>query len=240
MTGIRLKPIALAVLLLFGGMVASPPAFCQDGGAPAPEVPSEPDYAKVADDARKIADEIGERLIESHMVDAREGLGASDGATGHLKSEEAYVDMEEMIAFCESTSAGAGSACKFKLKIKMSLKPGNTLGQLGKGMNPGTGLYGTVGQGASGQSGSAAQFGIFGPDSFGKESRASRFLSERKRNAKSLNDEPGSLATSVEELTTSKKNDIDFNAEGESRIMEEYRTLIEAYFKRLAEEDNGL
>ncbi len=196
----------------------------------------EPDYAVVAEDARKIADEIEQRLIEDHMTDASTSLFDTDAVAGYPKANEAYVDMEEMISFCNATGGKAGSACRFKLKMSMSLNPGATLGQLGRGMKPGT--FGTSGFGSSGTSGGSTPFGIFGPESFGEKSRLSNRLGPRKlRSAGSAPGMPDPLAGNVEELVTSKNLDLDVSAESGEQIIEEYRRLIEAYFKRLAEQE---
>ena len=209
------------------------PAFTED-----PEVP-EPDYAEVAADARAIADEIESRLIEQHMVDATSELGETDAVEGYPKTNEAYVDMKEMISFCESTGGKAGKACKFKLRISMSLNPGNTLSQLGKGMGIGIGTVGFAGQGSAGQAGGQTPFGVFGPESFGQKTRQSNMLGSKTvpKVRGGETDEPDPLAGSIEELGAAKNEDLDLSAEGDERIMEEYRKLIEEYFKRLAEEE---
>ena len=205
--------------------------------ADAPEV-LQPDYAVVAEDARKIADEIEQRLIEEHMTDASSHLFDTDAVTGYPKVNEAYLDMEEMISFCESTAGKAGKACRFKLQMSMSLNPGSTLGQLGRGMRPGAGTFGNFGQGSSGSSGGRTPFGIFGPESFGDKSRLSSRLGPKKvRGAGSAPVEPDPFAGNVEELDASNNLDMDVGAESGEQILEEYRRLIEAYFKRLAEQE---
>lgn len=199
----------------------------------------EPDYSMVAADARKIAEEIESRLIESHMEDAKSELSNNNPVEGYPKANEAYVDMEEMISFCEATSGKAGKACRFKLKMSMNLNPGNTLGQLARGSNPGQGMFGEKGEGSSGSSGGALPFGLYGPESFGDRSQATRKLGDQKAKSDHIPTEfeLDPLSGSVEELSTSKNTDLEFSAEGEAPILEEYRPLIEAYFKRLAEEE---
>lgn len=198
----------------------------------------EPDYAIVAADARKIADEIEKRLIQEHMTDASSHLFDTDAVAGYPKVKEAYLDMEEMISFCEATAGGAGSACRFNLKMSMSMNPGATLGQFGRGMNPGSGLFGNSGQGSSGSSGARTPFGVFGPESFGDKSRLSTRLGPKKtRSAGSAPVDPDPLAGNVEELDASKNFDLDVSAESGEQILAEYRRLIEAYFKRIAEQE---
>ncbi len=197
---------------------------------------TEPDYAVVAADARKIADEIEKRLIETDMNEASTRLSEKKPLDGHVKAEEAATDMKEMIKVCESASGGAGSACKFKLQIKMGMNPGNTLGQLGAGMKPGS--SGLTGNGQSGQGGNGAPFGMFGPDQFGEKSNSkSRMLGDRKAKSDAEAEEPGKAAQNVDEVSAAKKFDVDFEASGGERVMEEYRGHIDQYFKKLAEEE---
>ncbi len=217
---------------------AANPAWAQQGAAP-PADALEPDYAAVAADARKIADEIEKRQIGRHMQDGQAKLTQTDGAAGHLKIEEARVDLEEMISFCESTSGNAQKACRFKLKLSMGLNPGDTLGQMSKGSRPGTGQLGAAGQGASGQSGGRSPFAVFGPDSLGGPTHASSKLGNVKSKSSSLaSGDPDPLAGNIEELGAAKNNDLQFRAGSSGRVMEEYRNIIEQYFKRLAEEEN--
>ncbi len=202
------------------------------------EAVEEPDYAVVAADARKIADEIDRRLIESHMTDAADKLAVKDAPTGHEQAEAAYLDMKEMIKVCESTGGGAGAACKFQLEIKMGMNAGNTLGQLRSGMRPGSsGLGGMSGRGSSGSSG-GQNFGVYGPDDLnGKNNEKSRLLGNRKKNSDAAEEGPGDLARNVDEVAAAKKADIQFNASGGERVLEEYRGQVNDYFKRIAAEE---
>jgi hypothetical protein len=202
----------------------------------ATEVPAEPDYAEVAADARKIADEIEQRLIETNMDDAQEYLFEADAVQGHPPADTAYRQMEEMISFCNATGGKAGN-CPFKLKISMPLSPGDTIGQLGRGLVPGEGFSGMIGSGAGGVAGSRTRFGLYGPRPAGDRSRMSSRIGDVKAESQGARD-PGRdpLAGNVEELSSGKRDDLGLTAESEGRVIEEYRPLIEAYFKRLAEE----
>lgn len=202
------------------------------------EEPKEIDYAKVAEDARKIADQIEERMIPSHMSDARSHLVKSDGIQGHPKAEEAFIDMEEMISFCNSTGGKAGAACEFKLKLSMGMNPGNTLGQFSKGIKPGQGSFGSVGQGSAGQSGGSTPYSVYGPQSMAAPNRLSSRLSDKKSDGQSgPNGAPERLAGNVDEINSEKNFDTEFSGGSGDRIIEEYRGIIEQYFKRLAEQD---
>jgi len=199
----------------------------------------QPDYSMVAADARKIADEIESRLIESHMEEAKSELSNNNPVEGYPKANEAYLDMEEMISFCQAASGKAGKACRFKLKMSMNLNPGNTLAQLARGSNPGQGMFGEQGDGSSGSSGGSLPFGLYGPESFGDRSKATRKLGDKKAKSDHVPTEfeLDPLSGSVEEISTSKNIGLEFSAAAEAPVLEEYRPMIEAYFKRLAEEE---
>lgn len=206
------------------------PAVTEDGAI------TEPDYAVVAADARKIADGIEERLIEADMEAASGGLATRDTSAGHAKAKEAYLDMKDMIKYCNSAGGGAGAACKFKLEIKMGMNMGNTLGQLSAGMKPGS--SGVSGMGNSGQSGGGQNFGMFGPDQFGQKSDTqSRLLGDRKAKSDAAAEQPGTAAGNVDEVAAAKKSDASFDATGGARVLEEYRGHIDGYFKKLADEE---
>ena len=195
----------------------------------------------MAADARKIADEIETRLIEAHMGDAAERLSRQNVPEGHARAAEAATDMKGMIQFCQAAGGGAGAACRFKLEIKMGMNLGNTLGQLTAGRTPGaSGLpgLGSSGPGGSGPAGSTSQFGVFGPEQFDDKTHSqSRVLSERQARSDSAAEQPGEAAGNVDAVNAAKKLDAAFEATGGARVLEEYRTAIDSYFKRLAEED---
>ncbi len=228
--------VMVAAFLIAPAALGQAPQYGDMDVKEAPEAPPEPDYATVAADARKIADQIEERLIENDMADAKGYLAATDPANAYPKAEEAYRDMEEMIQFCEATASGAGAACQFKLGIKMSLNPGNTLGQMRGAMGSNMGDFG-AGQGGGGGS-SAQRFGMYGPTPFGQPASRSTRIGDRKTEGNAAK-EPGTdpLAGNVEEVQNEKRDAFDVTAESDAPILEEYRPLIEAYFKRLAEED---
>ena len=98
---------------------------------------------------------------------------------------------------------------------------------------------GSAGQGAAGQSGGKTPYAIFGPDSLGQPSRGSSKIGKVKSKSNSLaSGDPDPLAGNVEELNAKKNDDLQFGADASDRVMQEYRNIIEQYFKRLAEEEN--
>jgi hypothetical protein len=196
------------------------------------------DYPKVAQDARTIAGEIESRHIEGLMDSAAARRGAGQAYEGHGDARGAREQMEAMIQFVKQ-GGGAGSQCELRLRIQMGLNPGNTLGQLCKSMRPGFGLGQGLGMGAgSGESSSATPFDVYGSETpTGRPDRESPAGGRRVHDAQAQAGASGLLAGSIEEAPESAPPPPDTVAEGGERFMEEYRALIEAYFKRAAEEE---
>lgn len=200
------------------------------------------EYPKVSADANKIADEIERRLIAELMEEGRGFLDQGSGLKGHPKVELAYQEMKAMIKFCKSVGGSACKSCEFRLQLKMSLDPGNTMEQMAQnmkmGMGQGLGMMGALGRGASGFGGGQSNFAMFGSETFGENNKQdSKLVGSKKTKAKAApNDEPDPLAGNVEELLEEEKVTPEFEAEGDSRMMTEYGPVIEAYFKRMAED----
>jgi hypothetical protein len=192
---------------------------------------------KVADDADKIAAEIQSRNIPPLMGRAAEGLQLASGPTAHPPAAEALKQMEEMISYCNSS--GEGGEGEMRLKIQMSgrgMKMGNSLAQIRAGMNPGVGRMGAAGRGSSGYYGSASQFGMFGTEQFGTPTQESRIAGAPAHAESKPSDERDPLASSFEELAAARDNERQVRVGGGEQIMEEYRPLIEAYFRGFAED----
>ncbi len=200
----------------------------------------EPDYPKVAQDARKIADEIRKRHIGDLMESASTRLAWADARGGHEKAQEAYEEMQAMVGVCNGTSGDTQAECELRLKMTMNMALGKTLQQLAKAFNPGSsqGRDGQFGAGLSGRSGSGGgqtQVAVFGPDS-PRKNPLSKGGGRSNRKTQSAPEQPEAVAASIEELTTAKNSDLELPGGGGERIMQEYRKLIEDYFKRVTEE----
>jgi hypothetical protein len=169
-------------------------------------------------------------------------LNRGSGVCGYPNVLEALKQMEEMIQFCENTGGRGCENCQLRLTIQMMLNPGNTLGQLAQGFGAGmgVGMTGAFGSGAAGYAGGQSDLAIFGGDTFGQNMvrDSSKIVGARRVEAQAISESSrrDSLAGNIEELTPQSKRDTEFEVEGDSRMMSEYRPLIEAYFRRLAEE----
>jgi len=200
----------------------------------------EADYPKVAADARKIADEVRKRQIGDLMESASTHLAWADARGGHEKAQAAYDEMKAMVGECNSAGGDAQAECELRLKITLNTALGNTLQQLAKGFNPGSlpALGAGMSAGLSGQSGQAGgqtQVAIFGPDST-RPNQRSKGGGRSDRKSQSAPEPPESVAANIEELTTPKNAELALPGGGGERVLQEYRHLIEEYFKRVAEE----
>jgi len=195
----------------------------------------EADYPQVAADAREIAGEIRERQIEDLMDSASTRLEWADARGGHEKAQEAYEEMQAMVSECDSAGGDAQAECELRLKL-VNMTLGNTLRQLARGLKPGFGSG--VGAGLSGQSGTGGgqtQFAVFGPDSF-MPNRLSKGGGRSDRKSQAAPEQPEAVAASIEELAATKNTELELPGGGGERIMQEYRQLIQEYFRRVAEE----
>lgn len=198
----------------------------------------EQDYPDVAQDARDIASSIESLEIPSTMASAAGNLAAPDAPEGHADAREALDAMESMIGFCQAAQGQGSSQCELRLRIQMAMNPGNTLGQLGKSMGaPGIGQG--MGQGQGGGMGSSSvPFNMYGNEPFGDPTQQENPYSTRRMHDAQAEPVPSdALAGSFEELATSKDGDLELDGGGGEHVVEEYRPLIEAYFRGLAEEE---
>ncbi|MBM3291006.1 MAG: hypothetical protein FJY92_12730 [Candidatus Hydrogenedentes bacterium] len=195
----------------------------------------EAELPKVARDARDIADGIDGRNIPTVMEQAMNGLMAGDGANGHQNAEEAAHLLDQMIERVTAAS-GPGGEMEERLKITMGLDADNTMSQMKNsvrsGFRPGQ-QSGSSGGGT--QSGNA--FDVFGPE--GNKSKADKesAMSRRKvpASAEEARDQT-EFAGAFEELDTDESAGPLIDAPESEPVSEEYRTIVEAYFQRIAEE----
>jgi len=148
--------------------------------------------------------------------------------------------MRAMVNVCESAGGDAAAECELRLKITMNMALGNTLQQLARALDSRSGAgmgarFGNGLSGASGTSGGQTQFAVFGPDSFMKN-RRSKGGGRSDRKTQAAPEQPEAVAASIEELTTPKNTELELPGGGGERIIEQYRNLIEEYFRRVAEE----
>ena len=239
-TRVRLKELAERETSIQKGLETLKKQFREHGE----EIRQE--YPKVADDAQKIAEEIEQRRIPDLMQAGAAFLNRGSGVQGYPNVVEALKQMAAMISFCEGAGGKGCKNCEFRLKIQMMLNPGNTMSQLAQGLgmgmgeSAGLGLVGAFGRGASGYGGGRSNISVFGNDTFGRDmqpTESSVIPGAEKAEAQAVNlPARHDLSGNIEELTPQSKRDDESNVAGDSRMMAEYRQLIEAYFRRLAED----
>ncbi len=196
------------------------------------------DSPRMAEQAQKIADEIGARKIPANMQQAGDKLGEANGPGGHPPASQALKEMEKMIEFSES--GGQGGKMEEDLKIRMSkggMKMGNTMNQLRNGMSAKLGRMGYKGQGSDGMTGGANPFGIFGTEKFGDKTKDSKLAGSPRNMRNTPGEERQDKASNIEELASARDEEKKIKVQGGERVMEEYRSLIEAYFQGLADEN---
>jgi hypothetical protein len=170
------------------------------------------------------------------MESASTRLDWADARGGHEKAQDAYVEMQAMVGVCNSTEGDAQAECDLRLKLAMNMGLGNTLQQLAQGLKPGSGAgLGAASRGKSGTAGGQTQFAVFGPES-PRKNPLSKGGGRSDRRTQAAPEQPEAVAASVEELATTKNTELELPGGGGERIMQEYRKLIEEYFKRVAEE----
>ncbi len=203
--------------------------------------PIHADYPRVFADACKIAAEISNREIPSLMEQGAQFLNQGQGPPAYDSVLAALEQMEAMISFCNAAGGSACKQCEFRLRITMSLNPGNTLAQLsrGFGMNMGSGVGFGVGQGASGFAGGASNMAVFGSDSFGRNPTMNSRVAgggKHKGEGATLPGARDPLDGNIEALNPQAKHEMEIEVKGQDRMMAEYSRLIEAYFRRMAED----
>lgn len=202
----------------------------------------EVDYPVVAQDAVDIADQIEQREIPKIMDRASGQLAKADALEGHPSTLEAKDEMEAMIQFCEATGGQGSAQCELRLKIQIGTNPGNTMGQFGKSLASSAGQnFGGFGMGSAGQgmSSGSSPFNVYGSEESQGNPKADRESSGGKRrmaDTKPGPDDPDPLAGDIEELPMLQKSDVALEQGRGEHVMEEYRPLIEAYFRSIADE----
>ncbi|GMW01846.1 MAG: hypothetical protein AMXMBFR84_29830 [Candidatus Hydrogenedentota bacterium] len=202
----------------------------------------EKNYPKVAQDARNIADEIDSRAIEPTMDGATGGLGEGNAKSGHEQAAHARDEMKAMIKVCESAGQGQ-SQCELRLNIMTNNGMGKTFSQFGKSLGKkfGKGNGNGMGMGAGGQGGTmggSTPFDVYGNQAFGNPKPREQSAGGRRMNRDApLDSGSDPLSGNLEEAAYEKDDDFVVDMPEGERYVEEYRGLISAYFRRIAEED---
>lgn len=194
------------------------------------------DYPKMATDAEAIAAKISELGIEKTMGGAAGSFRVLDGSQGHAQALRAYEDMLSMVSLCQSGGGQAQAECENRLRITMNVALGQTFSQLAQNMNFGMGLgAGGMGTGQAGQgSGGQTPFGLYGPSDFLDQGRPEMAgIGRRNEKAQSPLVPPGSEAGSLEEIAIARESELEIDAPGGDRMIEEYKPLIVEYFRRM-------
>lgn len=196
----------------------------------------EADFPKVNADARKIAGEIRRRGIEDLMDSAVTRLEWADARGGHEKTENARQEMQDMVQVCQNAANDAQVEGDLRLKLTMNGGLGNTLQQLAGGLKAAAAARTPGASGKSGSGNGQSQFAVFGPDA-PRPNQLSKGGGRSSHKFQAAPETPDAVAASFEEVAASKGAPMELPGGGGERILEEYRPLIQEYFKRVAEEN---
>jgi hypothetical protein len=197
-------------------------------------------YPKVAADARGIAARLDQLRVEPLMGEAAGALNRLAAADGHRAAREAYEAMRSMVSVCDGTGAGAEGECEQRLRIAMNIGLGRTFGQLGRGLQPGSGGgRGGIGEGTEGVGGaSPSPIGLYGGSDLTNEAmqKSATGIGRRPTHAPAAPLPPGQVASDSEELKMSEKSELEIAIPHGEHLVEEYRRAILHYFTIMAEQ----
>ncbi|MEW6355357.1 MAG: hypothetical protein AB1696_03450 [Planctomycetota bacterium] len=202
-----------------------------------------PDLSKAAG---QVADEINRKEIQQNMSAAAGLMRMAAGVNGHASAKKALEGMEGTGQECKQCSAG-NAKCPFgdgRLERRMGMKQGemgSTLDQFlaalrGRMGKSGRGHGGGGGEGEGGLYGEARSVPLYGPNS---ESGGESLSGERKDPKQPATSDraaqPGKDAT---ETMRVEDRSIEFTVKGAENYADEYKRLVEEYFKVVAEEED--
>ena len=203
------------------------------------------DFPKLSESARGLAGKMKQKRIAQHMSDAAGQLSLGFGANGYESAAKALAGMRSLGDECEGCGAG-NKHCPFadhRLERAMGMGKGGlgpTLEQftaalcerLAQGKDGGKG---GTGQGEGGYSGALSSSRLYGPNSpiggDGYSGRTKEPLHTDSREHKRP------LARSTAESVSEDKRRIEFTSGAPDRYADEYKKLVEEYFKVVSEEE---
>lgn len=194
--------------------------------------------------AKGLAEGIEEKGIEPAMSDAAKSLERSEGAKGHESGRQAKEKMEELSQSCEACRVG-GPKCPLR-GDRVETAVGMEKGQMGstleqfraaqcRACREGRGTGAGRGEGASGRDGTSSNLPLFGPNSpLGGESSVGV---SRETTPEDRPEGPAALAGNQTESVLVPKTNVQFTTAPAEAYADEYKKLVEDYFKLVAEEE---
>jgi tetratricopeptide (TPR) repeat protein len=200
----------------------------------APEIST--NYPKIAQDARDLATAIDDLDINGLMARASTELNDRKPVPGHAYARDALDAMESLVQHMDQSQGGMNSDCELRLRIRMGMELGNTLGQLSERIGMGMSGMGAVGRGRSGQGSMASAIQLYGDSASRNNVRQSAMGGgDYESTMGGRRDEMESLSGNIEVIELIKDESVHVKLPEGEPVMEEYRDVITEYFKRMAE-----
>lgn len=180
-----------------------------------------------------LADKVDQLKIQDDQQDTAHLAAAGEGRYAHQAAESAARKLDSLLSDCNNTGQSAADSLDGCLKLPRD-SWANSMKQLGEGMIPGLGKSGGSG---GGYAGSSARFSVVGPVQMGRgDSLASRGSRGRGESAGHTTNTHLEQLEPPEALSAMRVNERSGSAAPISGVPTQYRAMVEAYFRRLADD----
>ena len=201
----------------------------------------DPKLKELADSAREFVEAVRDSGANQAMSDAESGLAEFSGTRGHSEAKRAADILEKFLSRCQGMGEQSEGACN-----SLKFKPGegclgDTLSQMlaDAGFKPGGGKPGQngalgAGGGFSARRSSLSNIGLYG----NLPTRGNPTQSKSGGGKQSLSI-GGSYRTDVDQVTSSRLDPhglLKASGAGETAVPARYRSRVEQYFQRIADE----
>lgn len=194
-------------------------------------------YPKISQDAKDLASAIDDLDINGFMAKASADLNDRKPVPGHTHAREALDAMESLVQHMKQSQGGMNNDCELRLRIRMGMELGNTLGQLSERIGMGVSGMGAMGRGRSGEGSMARAINLYGDSASRNNARKSSMGgSDVESPIGGIREEMESLSGNIEVIELIKNDNVQVKLPEGEQIMEEYREIITEYFKKMAEE----
>ncbi|NQZ56345.1 MAG: hypothetical protein HRT88_02590 [Lentisphaeraceae bacterium] len=217
---------------------------------------AEMQFPKASESARKLAEKIKDSRLIPLAEQALNSMLIPDGPQAYQLAERLHREMQEFFndPTLVPTEGNPYAQNEFDqyLKLMLGMPPGDTFGQMSQGLasGMGRGKGRARGQGSGGSAGNSQggsgfnqgpQIGLLGNEQLGRSDKESDGSGQSKgRRAQSGNSQGKNSLVSVGNAQNSKsKNSRKVKAEtlSSETLINEYDSLIDAYFEKLTEEE---
>lgn len=193
-------------------------------------------YPKISQDARDLASAIDDLDINGSMAKASSDLNDRMPIPGHAHAQDALDALNSLVQHMNQSQGGMNNDCELRLRIRMDMALGNTLGQLAERIGMGISGMGALGRGRAGQGSMSRAINLYGDSASRNNARQSSMGgADAKPPIGGVRDEMESLSGNIEIIELIKDDRFQVKLPEGEPVMEEYRDIITEYFKRMAE-----